>query len=595
MKRILRLLSYLKYRKGAFLFGFAMLATAVILELYAPVLTQQIIDEIITPFANSSTFPWEPFLTKIGLVFAIGIAAAVLRYLAQTRLQITANTISMILRNQVYDHVHKLPISYFDQVPAGTVVSRITNDTEALRKSFYVNIVTYMLINFVSLFGIYIAIAAVNPTISIALLPILPLLFLFQFFYTKRATGYLTKSREYYGQINGKINEAAKTVQMTQSFGMAHKVQSNFEALTGKARDVRLKFILFDHGIFSIPYRFSRLVTFLIVVYLASQRLDLNLPVSIGTIYLLVDYSGRLFGPLIEILDVLAMSIPSLVAADRVFAVLDTPVEKDETERIAIDRGDVVFENVHFSYTDGNEVLKGISLSVEHGESVAIVGHTGSGKSTIMNLLFRFYDPDSGTIRIDGQDTQQYNRQSIRAHMGIVLQEPFLFAGTILNNITLDNPKISRERALEALIKVGGKPLLDKFEKGIDEPVVERGQTLSSGQRQLISFARALAYDPKILILDEATSSIDTETEQLIQHAMDVVKQGRTTFVIAHRLSTIKNADRIYVLEHGEVAECGDHASLIARGGIYADMVSMQSSRSSASPNAVNATNGSIG
>lgn len=577
MKSILRLLSYIKYYKWRFLTGLVLLCIAVLLDLWGPVITQGIIDNLIVPFAGNPAFPWNEMAKQLALVLAIGIATALIRYLAQYLLQTTANSIAMVLRNQVYDHVHKLPISYFDHVPAGTIVSRITNDTQAIRTNFYVNVISNMLINFVSLLGIYIAIWRVSPKISLWLLPIIPLLFVFQFFYTKRATGYQEKSREYNGQINAKINEAAKTVQMTQSFGMAHKVQANFKKLTDKAFDINMKYMKFDMALFSIPFRFSRLITFLVVVYLASLRLEWNLPVSIGTIYLLVDYMGRLFGPIIHILDVLAMSIRALVSANRVFVVLDTPIEEDPEKAIDIQHGDVHFEDVRFSYVEGTEVLKGVSISANHGETVAIVGHTGSGKSTIMNLLFRFYDPDSGVISIDGQNTKEYKRQSIREHMGIVLQEPFLFAGTILNNITLDNPKITREKATESLIKVGGRALIDKFEKGIDEPVVERGQTLSSGQRQLISFARALAYDPKILILDEATSSIDTETEQLIQQAMNVVKEGRTTFIIAHRLSTIKNADRIYVLDQGKVAEVGDHESLIAQQGIYANMVALQS------------------
>lgn len=221
-------------------------------------------------------------------------------------------------------------------------------------------------------------------------------------------------------------------------------------------------------------------------------------------------------------------------------------------------------------------MLKNISFTAKQGETVALVGHTGSGKSSIMNLLFRFYDPQKGKIHIDGVDITSMPRQTIRQHMGIVLQDPYLFTGTVLSNISLNEPQITRAKAEAALQAVGAEHVLGNLEKGIDEPVVEKGSTLSSGQRQLISFARALAFDPAILILDEATSNIDTETEEIIQHAMNVLKKGRTTFIIAHRLSTIKNADRILVLDRGIIQEQGAHDELLKLNGIYAKMYQMQ-------------------
>lgn len=235
-----------------------------------------------------------------------------------------------------------------------------------------------------------------------------------------------------------------------------------------------------------------------------------------------------------------------------------------------------MFDQVSFAYKEPDFVLKDISFQAKKGETIALVGHTGSGKSSIMNLLFRFYDPTIGKIYIDGVDITTIPRQTIREHMGIVLQDPYLFTGTIASNVSLNQPNITRERVEHAIQSVGADRVLSHLEKGIDEPVIEKGSTLSSGQRQLISFARALAFDPAILILDEATSNIDTETEEIIQNAMNVLKQGRTTFIIAHRLSTIKNADRILVLDKGEIKEQGSHEELIAAGGIYEQMYEMQ-------------------
>jgi ATP-binding cassette subfamily B protein len=265
------------------------------------------------------------------------------------------------------------------------------------------------------------------------------------------------------------------------------------------------------------------------------------------------------------------------VSAVRVFQLLDEQGDEVAEGTIPRYKGEVAFHNVFFAYKDEEWVLKDIRFQAEQGETVALVGHTGSGKSSIMNLLFRFYDVQQGSITIDGRDIRDLPRQHLRAHMGIVLQDPFMFTGTIASNVSLDDPSISRESVIQALKDVGAYDMFMKFPRGIDEPVVEKGSTLSLGQRQLISFARALAFNPAILILDEATASIDSETESLIQKALDVVKQGRTTFVIAHRLSTIRQADQILVLDHGRIAERGNHDQLMALEGKYFGMYQLQS------------------
>jgi ATP-binding cassette subfamily B protein len=272
-----------------------------------------------------------------------------------------------------------------------------------------------------------------------------------------------------------------------------------------------------------------------------------------------------------------------------VFVLLDEPGEDVSDARIPRYKGDVAFRDVWFSYKEGEPVLKGVSFEAKQGQTVALVGHTGSGKSSIINLLFRFYDPDRGSITIDGVDTREIPRQALRAHMGIVLQDPFLFTGTVETNITMGDPRITREKAARALAEVAGDRVLKHLPRGIDEPVLEKGSTLSAGQRQLISFARALAFDPAILILDEATSNIDTETEAIIQEALEVVKKGRTTFIVAHRLSTIRNADLILVLDRGVIVERGNHESLMARRGRYYQMYQLQQGEARAAESAAGA------
>jgi ATP-binding cassette subfamily B protein len=285
---------------------------------------------------------------------------------------------------------------------------------------------------------------------------------------------------------------------------------------------------------------------------------------------------NRMFQPIVGIVNQLANLETARVSAERVFRLLDEPgvdVATGEMERY---KGEVRFENVTFAYKNDDYVLKNISFEAKQGETVALVGHTGSGKSSILNLLFRFYDIEHGSIKVDGVDVRDIPKQLLRQHMGIVLQDPYLFTGTIASNVSLNNPKISREKVVQALKDVGAYDMFMSLPGGIDEPVLEKGSTLSAGQRQLISFARALAYDPAILILDEATASIDTETEAIIQQALDVVKKGRTTFVIAHRLSTIRQADQILVLDHGEIVERGNHESLMELGGKYYAMYQLQ-------------------
>src|SRR5690606_11376955 len=368
-----------------------------------------------------------------------------------------------------------------------------------------------------------------------------------------------------------------------QAFRREKQMKEEFETMNNVHFKFQQKLLILEAAASHNMVGILRSLVFIAFIwYFGGASMTGSSVVTVGVLYAFVDYIIRLFNPISGIVNQFAKLEQALVAAERVFRLLDRSGEDVSDEKIPRYQGNVRFEKVWFAYKEEEYVLKDLTFEAKKGETVALVGHTGSGKSSIMNLLFRFYDVSKGSITIDGVTITSMSRQSVREHMGIVLQDPYLFSGTIESNITLGDKRISRERAIRALEEVGGERVLKNLPNGIDEPLVEKGSTLSAGQRQLVSFARALAFDPAILILVEATSNIDTETEEIIQHAMEVLKKGRTTFIIAHRLSTIKNADRILVLDRGEIAEAGSHDELMKLGGTYYQMYQIQSGMSSA-------------
>ncbi|MDB1688938.1 ABC transporter ATP-binding protein [Enterococcus casseliflavus] len=574
---IKRLLTYLSYYKKQFTVGAILLLLAAALELTSPLIAKQLIDRVMTPAVNSSNLDTMLLIQLLAGYLLVNLIGSLFRYISLLQLRKMSNSIVKKMRDQLFDHMHKLPVSYFDQIPAGKVVARITNDTEVLRSNFYVIVISNLLSNIIQIIGAFIALFLLNRTLGAAMLILIPILGIWQHFYTKYASRYNLAMREYISQISGQLNEFVQGMAIIQAFQRENQLQKEFNETVEKWFKTGRKYLLLDSSIAWGLGNLLRNSTILILITtLAAFFLDGRLAISAGLLYAFIDYINRLYDPIEGLVQTITNVQQSLAAGQRVFEFADQPVEKQQSEQLTVTNGDVSFQEVTFGYDPEQAILHDINFDVAAGETIALVGHTGSGKSSILNLLFRFYDPQQGKIVVDGQVIADYDRHSLRDSMAIVMQDPYLFTGTIASNIGMNDPTITEAMIIDALKQVGADYLLSRYEKGIHHPVVEKGNEFSSGERQLISFARALVFDPKILILDEATSHVDTETESIIQKAMTVLQKGRTTFMIAHRLSTIKQADQILVLDQGKIVERGTHASLVQGQGIYQQMYQMQ-------------------
>lgn len=546
-------------------------------SIFSPIVIKNTVDEVLTPLSKGLQLNVDALNRNLILYIMLMFIGLLVGYMANIIMMYCANKTAEDLRNECFDKMQSLPISYFDDKPAGKVATRIVYNTETLRRRFYGTILSQIFTNILNISIIYVMLFYLDYRIGFLLLIILPMFAIWQKIYSKKIEKPLKSYYDAQSEVNSKVNEAVNGRTIIQLFG---RENDEIEAF-GKSSQIMFdsnKDVLFVNSTISwnLVSFLNRIFQLLVLSIIGYTFLGGTLGVTVGLIFTTMEYSTRLF----ESLGMLVRLFPDVgrtfETGKRVYEILDQQSEVDPKEKLAVKNGDVEFKNITFSYKEGVPVLKNISFFAKKGETIALVGHTGSGKSSIMNLLFRFYDADSGEILIDGQNIVNYNRESVRKDMGIVLQDPYLFTGTISSNIKMGNEDITDETVFDSLKKVGADYMLQKLENGINEKVTEKGSTFSSGERQLISFARTLASNPKILILDEATSHIDTETEEIIQNAMEVVKEGRTTFIIAHRLSTIQNADKILVLENGEIVESGKHDELISLGGIYANMYKLQ-------------------
>ena len=569
-----RLLQKLSLFPGIFGLGFICLLLATILSDLSPFILQKMIDGPLTALSQGGELG---ALYPMGGLYLIVLAVGqIVSYIGNRVLIHGGNKVTAQLRDQAFLVMQQLPISYFDDKPAGKIATRIVNDTETLRTQFY-NSCMYLVIHLMRFFFIMGVLFTINPMMGLLLCLIFPIFYGIQALYKRMTDKPMKDFFDSRSEINTQVNELLHGASMIQLYGQEERVIEEFDQTTDKMTVAYDRLVLADSiASWSLTEFLKYIVIAGILTIAGLSYLGGDLGMTAGFLFINLNYVIQLFDLMANLIRRLPDIRRSLETGERVLTFLDEKVEADATEEIQIDRAAVEFDHVTFAYEEGKPVLKDISIQAHPGQTLALVGHTGSGKSSIMNLLYRFYDPQEGEIRIDGQNIRHFSRESLRSHMGIVLQDPYLFSGTIASNVAMIQTDIDRDRVLDALKQVGALPMIQRLEKGIDHPVVEKGSAFSSGERQLVSFARTLYMNPKILILDEATSHIDTETEEIIQKAMAVLQKGRTTFIIAHRLSTIQDADQILVLSEGRIVERGQHADLIAHGGIYAQMQAIQ-------------------
>ena len=567
---LLQFLPYIKNSKKEYVLGTIFSVLNVALGVFGVYVLSKVFDGI------EGSITRQIFLKSLTIALVYGLillCSGISNYIRNIYLVKGANEIYVRIQMQVYDHIQSLPIRYFDNIPAGSVVSRITSDVNQIRTFFVSSFIQIMIITLKILFS-YVVLFYVDYRFALFMLLLLPIMYFVLKIYNKLTIDSIKGYRRKFSESNGIINENYQNLEVIKAFNrekasIADWNKHNIERYVYWKKLNQVDSLLLHNitGVF-------RVILFIgIVYYYAYSSFNNDIfGVTLGMVYLFINYTTDIIYRIADFTMGISTYVRAVGAANNIQEILKLEVEKDiDMQEMRNFRGNIEFKNLYFAYNEDDYVLKDINLEIKENQTVAFVGHTGSGKSTIMNLVVKFYEPNKGVLKIGGKDISEYSRKYLRENIAIVLQDSFLFEGTLLENITTSGDK---QLAKEALIQVGGEFILENH--SLESKVEVGGSNFSTGEKQLICLARALAKNPKILILDESTANIDSETEQSVGKAITELKQGRTTLIIAHRLSTIKNADNIFVLNKGVVVESGNHEQLLQKNGAYKKMYETQ-------------------
>jgi ATP-binding cassette subfamily B protein len=573
-----RLLGYLRpYRAQVWLAGAVVLVDA-LAQLAGPMLTKEAIDRGIRRHDLVR-------LDQVAVLYlAVLLVSFGLGYVQNQIMQRVGQRVMMDLRMAIFRQLQRLPLAFFDRNPVGRLMTRVTNDVDVLNELVTSGVVA-LFADVFALVGILIAMWRLNAELLFVAFSVVPLIFVVTLTFRVKVRRSFRDVRTRLARLNAFLNENLTGMSTVQLLNREERNHAEFRAINAGHRDANLQ-ANFYHAIFFPALELVSAVAVSLIVWYGGRQVMWT-GITLGTLVAFIQYTQRFFRPISDLSEKYNILQQAMASSERIFDLLDMPPDPAAPADSAAGRGAqrprdrdfqgrIEFEGVTFAYDGETRVLEDVSFTVEPGEKVALVGATGSGKTTTVSLLLGFYAPQSGVIRVDGRPLADWDVRRLRRHIGLVLQDPFLFSGTIASNLALADPALPREALVQAAREVHADRFIERLAGGYDAEVLERGATFSAGERQLLAFARSLASDPSILVLDEATSSVDTQTEALIQDGLRRLMRGRTSLVIAHRLSTIQDVDRIVVLHRGRVREVGTHADLLARGGIYARLYQLQ-------------------
>ena len=580
-----RLLGYLRPYRGRVGLAVGLSLASSMLAIAGPLLLKITVDRFLVP-ALASRITYDAAMRGIGRIVLLYLAALSGRFAldyAQTRMMQRVGQLAMYdLRRELFDRLQRLPLAFFDRNPLGRLVTRVTTDVDTLNDLFASGVVA-MLGNCFILTAIVVAMLKLDWRLALAAFGVIPLIVLVTLLFRRSVRDANRRIRVAIARINSFLQEHITGMTVVQLFNRENKSRKQFAEANSAHMDAYKDAIL-AFALFYPAVEFLGVLAIAVVLWYGGLRV-LAGTLTIGTIVAFIQYAQQFFRPIQDLSEKFNILQTAMASSERIFRLLDEPITVQSPEKpvsLGVPRGEIEFSHVWFAYSGGAQpgeedwVLRDVSFRVRPGQTVAIVGHTGAGKTTIISLLLRFYDVQRGQILLDGRDIREYNLQDLRRHFGIVLQDPVLFSGTLESNVRMGTEGIDRPAVERALAEVGLGDFLRSLPNGAGTTVGERGSTFSVGQRQLVSFARAMAHNPRFLILDEATSSVDTKTELIIRAALDRLLTGRTAIVIAHRLSTIQHAGQILVFHKGRLREQGNHQELLARRGIYHRLYQLQ-------------------